>query len=253
MTNAGGTTGAGRAALMELSSNGASVCASIAHSSRLSCPAAREVCELIRQPFTLAPRSACLVPRSPASWPPPAAHVPCSRAAAGAVQQAAESAADPWPSAALSVTAPSKVPHASLHMRLTTQQPAGVALGLHCRTRRRRSPPPPQAAPADLPPPARTVGRMMPFSCRSTPRLAAAALLALALMLQTSAQPPAQQRGVAEQRAADERGLRALQAGVSNWDAFAAGSGIQGWQAGSRAFCQWTGVACSDQGLVQSM
>lgn len=92
---------------------------------------------------------------------------------------------------------------------------------------------------------------MMPSSCRSTALMAEVALLVLALLPQKSAQP-AQQQGVAAQRAADQAALLALQAAVVNWDAYAAAAGLDGWDS-SHSFCQWTGVSCTDQGLVQSM
>lgn len=46
--------------------------------------------------------------------------------------------------------------------------------------------------------------------------------------------------------------LLSLRRAITNWGAFAAALGLQGWDAGTPA-CQWGGVACTEQGLVLSL
>lgn len=49
-----------------------------------------------------------------------------------------------------------------------------------------------------------------------------------------------------------EAALLALRDSISNWLAFAAASGVDGWNA-TTPLCQWGGVSCTNQGSVQSV
>ena len=49
-----------------------------------------------------------------------------------------------------------------------------------------------------------------------------------------------------------EAAARALKEAVDNWQEFAAGRGLQGWDA-SLPLCQWGGVVCNGGGQVQTL
>lgn len=49
-----------------------------------------------------------------------------------------------------------------------------------------------------------------------------------------------------------EAALLALRGSITNWPAFAAANAIRGWDS-SLPLCQWTGVACTPAGSVQSV
>jgi hypothetical protein len=51
---------------------------------------------------------------------------------------------------------------------------------------------------------------------------------------------------------AGETLLLAQRAAITNWDAFAAGNGITGWQAGT-SYCGWTGIVCGSSGDVTEL
>ncbi len=78
------------------------------------------------------------------------------------------------------------------------------------------------------------------------PRKAALRALAVAVALLAAAPARAQQ---APAPAQDTAALLALRRAITNWDAFSSAAGLRGWDA-SLPTCQWTGVACGDDGRV---
>lgn len=80
---------------------------------------------------------------------------------------------------------------------------------------------------------------------RSRAAALGALALAAALLLAAAARAQAQVLSGAQDTAA----LLALRRAIDNWDAFSAAVGLRGWN-DSLPTCQWSGVACADDGRV---